>query len=264
MLDNGNRRRADIRYRTAIAGGMLLCLAFAPECFADTNWSASFGPGIVAFPRYPGARAESIWPVPAADFRYGEHLFFDTRNGLGLTWLNEPNLRMGASVWFRGGRHHDDGATVAALEGIKTAAKAQVFASSVCGHFALDTTIARDLGGSDGLTVDVMASLRFTVTARLYASVGVNASAANRQFMQTWFGITPEQSAVSGLPQYSTGGGMKSLGPVISVNYGLTSRWSLQAAIEYDALLVKAANSPVVERRALPVMGLAVVYHLHP
>src|SRR5262249_28111032 len=152
-----------------------------------------------------GARAEQLWPIPAADIRYGDSLFFNTRRGFGLTWHNDPQWQMGASLWFRKGRSHNDAAAIAELDDIKTAAKAQLFVTSHCGPFWCDPTASRDIGGSKGFTLDVNTSWHFAPTSRLSGSMGVGASLASRRFMQTWFGITAEQSAASGLPQYSPG-----------------------------------------------------------
>ena len=249
--------------RIAIAG-IILCLPLAPEAMADPTWYAELGPGVAVFPKYPGARAERVWPIPAAEIRYGDSLFFNTRRGLGLSWHNDPQWEMGVSLWLRKGRNHDDGAAVAELEDIKTAAQAQLFMTSHCGPVWFDTTASADIGGSKGLTLDFSTAWRFAPSTRLSGSVGVGVSVASRKFMQTWFGITAEQSAASGLPQYSPGGGVKSAGPTATLRYALTDRWSINTALLYDVLLVKAADSPVFERRGLPTATIGVAYRFAP
>jgi MipA family protein len=259
-----NRRARRWRAAAAAAGGMVFCLALVPEAIADSHWSAEVGPGVGVFPRYPGARGENVWPIPSVDIHYGDSLFFNTRRGFGVTWLEEPQWQMGASLWFRKGRSHNDGASVARLDDIKTAAKAQLFLASHCGSFWFDTTVSQDIGGSKGQTLETSASWRFAPTTRLHGSLGVEASFASHKFMQTWFGITAEQSAVSGLPQYSPGGGVESAGPLASLRYELTQRWSINTALLYDVLLAKGADSPVVERRALPTLMVGAAYRFAP
>jgi outer membrane scaffolding protein for murein synthesis (MipA/OmpV family) len=231
---------------------------------AAQPWFAELGPGIAVFPKYPGARAEAVWPIPSAEVRYSDSFFFNTRTGLGVTWHNDPQWQMGASFWFRKGRSHNDGPAVAELADIKTAGKAQLFLASHCGPIWFDGTASQDIGGSKGFTLDMSTSWRFSPTPRLHGSLGIEASLANRKFMQTWFGITPEQSATSGLQQYSAGGGLKSAGPTASLRYALTDRWSINTAVMYDVLLVKAADSPVVERRTLPAFTVGVAYRFAP
>jgi outer membrane protein len=183
---------------------------------------------------------------------------------LGVFLCNDAGLQLGASLWFRRGRHHDDGATVANLKDIGTAGKAQLFASVTRGPIVFDATLAQDIGGSKGLTLDSSASWRFAFSTRAHASFGVTASFASAKFMQTWFGVTAEQSSSSGLPEYSPSAGLKSAGPTASLSYALTPRWSLNTAIAYDVLVAKAADSPIVERRGLPTIALGVVHHFAP
>src|SRR5882757_3818177 len=194
------------------APGIAPCLVLSALAHAETSWSGDVGPGVVVLPKYPGSRAENVWPIPAVDLRYGDSLFFDSRRGLGVFLCNDAGLQFGASVWFRRGRHHDDGATVANLKDIGTAGKAQLFASVTRGPIVFDATLAQDIGGSKGLTLDSSASWRFAFSTRAHASFGVTASFASAKFMQTWFGVTTEQSSSSGLPEYSPSAGMKSAG----------------------------------------------------
>src|SRR5579859_5225526 len=60
-----------------------VALALCSPLLADSNFSLDAGPGLTAFPRYPGARAQHIWPIPAIDARYGS-LFLNTERGRGL------------------------------------------------------------------------------------------------------------------------------------------------------------------------------------
>jgi outer membrane scaffolding protein for murein synthesis (MipA/OmpV family) len=73
--------------------------------------------------------------------------------------------------------------------------------------------------------------------------------------------VTPAESAVSGLAQYSVRSGIESAGPNLFVNYALDATWSLQAYLSDQRLLHQVANSPVVERKRLPTMFLGAVHH---
>lgn len=241
-----------------------LSLVLSPLALADGKWAVDVGPGVVAFPKYPGSRALRIWPIPEAEVHYGDSLFFDTHRGLGVYFCNESDLQFGTSFWFRGGRRHDDGVTVARLEEIHAAGKAQLFATVVRGPFVLDAVLAQDLGGSKGLTLDTSAAWRFAFSERARASVGITASLASKKFMQAWFGVSAEQSSVSALPEYSSGAGLQYVGPTASLTFQLRPRWSLNTAIAYDVLLSKAADSPIVERRALPAIVAGVMYQFAP
>jgi outer membrane scaffolding protein for murein synthesis (MipA/OmpV family) len=191
---------------------------------------------------------------------YG-HLFATADKGVGMYAVNNSPWQVGVSLAPHLGRHHEDGARVSRLDEIGTAVDARVFAGYRFGPFTLSAAVIRDLGGSNGLTLDTGLAWHWQLSPRLLGSVGMNATAGNRQYLQTWFGVTPAEAAVSGLAQYSVRSGMQSAGPNPFVNYALSTTWSLQAYLSDQRLLHEAANSPLVERRRLPTMFLGAVRH---
>jgi outer membrane scaffolding protein for murein synthesis (MipA/OmpV family) len=218
------------------------------------------GPGLVIVPRYPGSRVERVWPFPALDVSHG-HLFATTDKGIGMYAVADDPWQVGVSLAPHLGRHHEDGPRVSRLDDIGAAVAARVFAGYRFGAFTLSAAFIRDLGGSNGLTFETGLAWRWQLSPRLLASVGANATAGNRQYLQTWFGVTPAESAVSGLAQYSVRSGIESAGPNLFVNYALDATWSLQAYLSDQRLLHQVANSPVVERKRLPTMFLGAVHH---
>jgi hypothetical protein len=107
-----------------------VALALCSPVLADSNFSLEAGPGLTAFPRYPGARAQHIWPIPAIDARYGS-LFLNTERGrgLGVFLVENQTFQLGASLWFRNGRSHNDGLTVTNL---RAAIVCEFHAMAVC------------------------------------------------------------------------------------------------------------------------------------
>jgi outer membrane scaffolding protein for murein synthesis (MipA/OmpV family) len=220
----------------------------------------NIGPGLVVVPRYPGSRVERVWPFPAMNMSYG-HLFATTDKGIGMYVVNNDPWQVGVSFAPHFGRHHDDGVRVSRLDDIGTAIGARVSAGYRFGPFTLSAAVIRDLGGSNGLTFDTGFAWRWQLSPRLLASLGANATAGNRRYLQTWFGVTPAEAAVSGLAQYSVRSGIQSAGPILFVNYALNATWSLQAYLSDQRLLHQVANSPMVECRRLPTMFLGAIRH---
>jgi outer membrane scaffolding protein for murein synthesis (MipA/OmpV family) len=223
----------------------------------------SFGPGLLVVPRYPGSSVERVWPFPAMNLHYG-HLFATTDQGIGMYAVNEGPWRVGVSLAPHFGRHHHDGPRVSQLAEIGTAAAVKMSAGYGLGPFTLSAAVARDVGGSNGLTFDTGLAWRWQLSPRVTASLGANATAGNRRDLQTWFGVTQTEAARSGLAQYSVKAGIQSAGPSLLVNYALNATWSLQAFLSDQRLLHQAANSPVVERRRLPTIFLGAARHFGP
>lgn len=250
-------------HRLWLVAGALLALV-ARQARADENWRVNAGPAVAVAPQYPGSRGELTLPLPLVDITYGQCLFVNTNHGVGAYWVNQENLQLGSSLWFRRGRFHDESARIANLEDITTALQGQLFARYQLGPIVLGTTLARDFGGSSGLTIETTVAWQLKLSPRTQVELGAQTSYGNSRYMQAWFGVTPEQARESGLSEYSPGAGFASVGPTASLNYVLSPRWTFSARVAENFLTSKASDSPIVERNALPTVVVGAAYHFLP
>jgi len=241
-----------------------LLALLARQARADESWRVNAGPAVAVAPQYPGSRGELTLPLPLVDITYRQCLFLNTNRGLGVYFVDQGNLQLGSSLWFRRGRFHDESSRVANLDEIATASQGQLFARYQIGPIAFGTTLARDFGGSSGLTIDTTVAWQLQLSARADLALGAQTSYGNDRYMQAWFGVTPEQAQASGLSRYSPGAGFASAGPTLSVNYALSPRWTFSARAAEDFLTAKASDSPIVERNALPTIAIGATYHFLP
>lgn len=224
------------------------------------DWSIRLGAGVGALPRYPGARDYRAVPLPDVDITYRGTIFLNGRNGFGVNAYRDRLITLGASIWMRGGRDEDDGDRLRGLGDIDTAAQARVFGRIAIGRAQLGATLARDLGGSDGFTVDLNLSADFRPFERLTISPGIGTTIGDNRYVQTWFGVTPAQAARSTLPAYDAGAGFVSVAGFVRATYALTDHWSVGSIVAVQRLLGDAADSPIVERRTSPTGILSLSY----
>lgn len=249
--------------RRGLLAAVMLTLQMRPV-LAEQAWRVDAGPGLAVAPQYPGSRGELTLPLPMVDIAYDQTLFLNTEHGLGAYAVNRDDLQLGSSLWFRRGRFHDESSRLAALGDIDNALQAQLFGRYRLGFVELKTTLARDFGGSSGLTVDSSVALLLQPAPGLSAAVGVQGSYGNGRTMQAWFGVTPDQARASGLAGYSPGAGFSSVGPNASLNYVLSQRWTLHARVAENFLTGKASDSPIVERNASPTIAVGATVHFFP
>lgn len=76
---------------------------------------------------------------------------------------------------------------------------------------------------------------------------GPRVSLADGQFMATYYGVTPEQSAMSNLPLYSSSPGLRSVGAGAAVKRDWTPGWSTMTFVEYERLVGAAGDSPLLD-----------------
>lgn len=228
------------------------------------RWRIEAGPGLVTMPQYPGSRGELTWPIPMVDIEYARCFFLRTDRGLGAYFLDREDVQAGTSLWFRRGRFSDESSEVSALGDIATAVQARLFANYTAGAIRFGVDVARDFGGSSGVTVDANADWRFQIGPSLRGSVGAETTYGNSKYMSTWFGVTQSQAAASGLAEYAAGSGFRSAGPTASLTYAWDRRWTFRLRVAQDFLVGTAADSPIVDRKALPTAAIGVTYRFIP
>jgi MipA family protein len=231
-----------------------------PDRKSTETWQISLGAGGIVAPEYPGAKSYKVSPVPAVDITYANTIFLNSRNGLGAYVLNNGRYTLGGSLFFRGGRDEDDDDRLRGLGDIDTAAQVRIFGSVPIGPVDLGAVLARDLGGSDGITADVTLSSTFRIGDRIRLTPGGFVTYGDDDYMQTWFGITSDQSARSRFARYDAEGGIKSVGAFVRGSYQLTDHWSIASSLRFEYLTGDAADSPIVERRAQPSFALTISY----
>jgi outer membrane protein len=122
------------------------------------------------------------------------------------------------------------------------------------------------LGGHSGIVAETGLDLRFRPSAVTEFTIGPRASFATSEYMRTYFGVTPAESARSGLSAYNPGGGIKGAGVEVTGRYEFTDRWALVGLAYYERLIGDAAASPVVkvgnENQITAKLGLSYKFGL--
>ncbi len=98
-------------------------------------------------------------------------------------------------------------------------------------------------------------------------SVGPRVTLADAGYHRAWYGVTPADSAASGLAAYTRGGGIESVGVTAGYLRQLSRRWGIAAYARYDRLVGDAASSPYVRAagsRDQPSFDLALSYTFGP
>jgi outer membrane scaffolding protein for murein synthesis (MipA/OmpV family) len=80
-------------------------------------------------------------------------------------------------------------------------------------------------------------------------SIGASTTYADEDYMQTYFGVTAEDSARSGLDRYNADSGIKDVGLDLGLNWMINKNWSTKGIASYTRLVGDADDdSPVVDQ----------------
>ncbi|MBX7199937.1 MAG: MipA/OmpV family protein [Rhodospirillaceae bacterium] len=238
-----------------IASGRVHARA-ASSSLPAADWQISAGLGLLIGPRYPGAATVRALPIPAFDARNGA-VFFNGREGLGVDLLEIEDLRGGAAMFFRSGRKEsDDRLRLAGLADIDVVPQARLFAVQSWRAIQVRAVVGRDLGGGDGTTLDLDASLTIRLGDRIRLSAGPQAAFGDGRFMRTYFGIAPGRAR----PAYGMNAGLYQAGMGAGLFTRVGQRWAMGGSVSANWLQGPAARSPVVGARAQISGGLFLTY----
>jgi outer membrane scaffolding protein for murein synthesis (MipA/OmpV family) len=70
----------------------------------------------------------------------------------------------------------------------------------------------------------------------------------DNDYMQSFYGITPEQSLSSGLSSFQTSSGILDAAVQFGINHQFSSKWAAIIYTNYARILGDAADSPIVKQ----------------
>jgi len=228
---------------------------------SPAGWGASIGAGLATVPKYPGASKQRARLVPLFAINYGGRVFVGPF-GIGVAALRWNGFRAGPVLGFERGRSEADDPRLAGLGDISTSITAGVFAGYAMGPLEISATVRQAISHStNGLSGLLQLNLRHVFPAtRTLIAIGPDLEFGNSDFQRTWFGISPTQSAASGLPVYTAQAGINRVGFHASLTYRASAHILLRSFARVSDLTQDAARSPVVERRAQVVIGAGLAY----
>ncbi|NTA14004.1 MipA/OmpV family protein [Agrobacterium tumefaciens] len=226
---------------------------------SQRNWSLIVGAGAGYEPKYEGSSDYEVTPLPVVLFTYGDWLEIDPL-GVTVTPFEHNGFSVSAKVGYEMGRDEGDHDRLKGLGDID-------FAATVGGKLAykwqgleIYAAVDQTIDGSESLIGTFGAEYMAPVTERLFLGAEAKATVANDKHMQAYFGVTPQQSAASGLPEYKAEAGLKRVDVSASAMYMLTENWLVRGEAGVGFLTGDAADSPIVEKKFQPSASIFVGY----
>src|SRR5262245_48063229 len=205
-------------------------------------WTVTIGGGTEYGPSYEGATNQTFSFVPYIDItRFGEAPEpSPPDDNFDLPLIDWKGLEVGPVGGYNTGRSTSDDGALEGLDDIDFYVQAGIYAQYwlVPNRFRLRFEGLQALHENYGFVADFSADYFQPVGSRILLSVGPRLSLADTAYMRNNFGVTPEESAASGrLAPFDIGGGLKSVGFMVSADYHFTDNFSLQVYDKYDRLL---------------------------
>lgn len=248
---------------------VLAVACMVPAAQAQTNDEPQYlGAGARLRPAYAGAESNRVDAIPYVRL-YGEHLFARTTQGIlegGWRTRSFGGVVFGAQLAYEEGRKADESAFLRdhRFEDLDPSASVGLHAEGdwKLGPVPLNALLRyrHDVESDNGVQADLRLTAGILEWGRLRAAVFGQATWANDRSTHRHFGITPEQSAVTGLPAYDPGSGVRSATLGLIGDFDISRRWVGLWGLHHDLLLDDAADSPVTRDRTNWYANAGVAY----
>ncbi|WP_163877732.1 MipA/OmpV family protein [Rhizobium laguerreae] len=223
------------------------------------DWNVVIGAGAVYGPKFEGSKDFEVMPAPFFSASFFNDYLHVGPTGLLVDIYKVENFKISAKGGMEFGRDEDDSDHLKGLGDIDSGAKIGGVISYELGPIELTAGIDKIIGGSDGVTGTFGAEYSHMVGQFIF-SAGASATWADKNYMKSYFGVTPLQSARSGLAVYDAGAGFKRIDLSASVTYLASEHWFIRGQAELGILTGDARDSPVVQKDTQPSVMMFVGY----
>ena len=211
-------------------------------------------------PSYSGSNKFSKTALPDVDVTIDKRIFINTDNGVGAYLINQDGWTFGPSMFVRLGRYQMSQSSLRGLHTIKSTPEIRLSGGYDFGVWDVSAAFSHDVEGGGGNTFELKASTTLPVASKLYVMPSVSMMLADREFMNTWYGITEGESAQTRYKAYHPRSGIESVGSAVSVTYLLDKNWAPFAKVDLRYLMGPAANSPITGNRVQATFGVGMSY----
>jgi outer membrane scaffolding protein for murein synthesis (MipA/OmpV family) len=246
------------------------------------------GLGVQSAPRYEGAESRKVSALPVLQVQWSTG-FFISGMSAGMHLSDSPTFEAGPLAAVHPGRDESGSGKVAdgigGGEQFSFAGPVDRSRKAGDGLSGMDDIGARlQLGGfanyyltpqwrltgsllygagkdRDGARLELgVQRLAAVLGARHRVSLSAGVAVVNRNYNQSYFGVSIEEASRSRFPYYEAAGGLQDAHLGARWNWTLSPAWMLTSSLQARRLLGSAGKSPLVERPTNLTVSTAIAY----
>jgi outer membrane scaffolding protein for murein synthesis (MipA/OmpV family) len=245
------------------SGGIILARLFQPDL---PTFRTALGAAADVAPLYDGASEYRTKGGPVINIHYKDIAFLSTGEGLGYNFLRGDHYQFGVAMAYDLGRkERDDLTNLHGMGDIGVAPVAKIYGSYVLSKkfpLILRVDARQFIGGAEGAIGDAGVYMPLPGSSKTFVMfAGPSITLATHHYLQTVYGVSPEQSLASGHPAYEIPhAGTAAAGVGFSATKFVTAHWLLNIDAAVSQIRGSAAQSPIVENRTQKTLAFSVDY----
>lgn len=256
----------------------------------DGSHDMYVGLGVQSAPRYDGTGSRKVSALPVLQVQWSNGIFISGMSA-GMHLSDSPTFEYGPLLAVQPGR--DDSGSGNVVDGVGVNLISSTFQDPVLkarlqgterltgmndigarlqgGVFAnyyvspawrLTSSLLYGAGNDrDGARLDLgVQRLAVALGEHHHVSLAAGVSVVNRNYNQTYFGVTSIEARRSRFGEYEAGGGLQDVHVGVRWNWVWSPSWMLTTNVQAKRLLGSAAHSPLVERSSNATVSTAIGY----
>ena len=230
------------------------------------DWYPTVGAEVLTAPDYEGASDYMVRAAPLISLgKAGSARRFSSRNdNISLGFIDTGDFRAGPTGNIVFGRDADDSPDLAGLDPVRWGVELGAFAEFYPSDWMrLRGEVRHGIRAHDGVVADFAADAFMDVTPSIRVSGGPRLSFASADYFDAYYGVSPAESAASGLAVYDPDSGVRSVGLGGAITWKATDTVTTSLFGEYSRLMGPAADSSLVKQRGEEnqfLLGVSATY----
>jgi outer membrane scaffolding protein for murein synthesis (MipA/OmpV family) len=259
-----------IRFIALPALAALSCVAHAES---EPTWrfaseSAYVGGGAAYAPRYAGSKDYRATPVIEASVLFKNGFFADTAQGIGYRLKFSDSFYATAALGLDPGRKDKDDVArpgsdhLRGMGDIKATALANVGLGYRFGdRVDVAVLLSKPLGHSDyGMSAHLVGHVLAWRGSSDSIDLSGTLDAGNRDYNQTYFGVSAAQAARTRFEAFKPGSGLYAASASATWTHQFNAHWFSRASLGATRYLHEVGRSPIVQERTNYLAAVSLAY----
>lgn len=216
------------------------------------DWKIDVGVVTLYQPVSPGIDEYEWRAFPLIDITYRDRYFLNFQKGLGLTLLGnrQSQHQLDVAIGVDFGRDESDAKELTGLGDVDESVELRLFyAFRLNKDWSVNLRLAQGLNndGHEGFTADLGVNwTQYFPETGILIQTGPSIRFADDDYLNAFYGVTAQQSLLSGYDTYKASAGIESYGWRIFARKQINEQWSLFAQTYLYSLASDAKDSPFI------------------
>ena len=222
----------------------------------------TIGYGIFSSPKYEGGSKYTIRAAPFFNLKY-RNITVNPISGVRMEFSGGENWSGGIGLGGSFGRYTKQDTNLSGLGNIDWTVEAILFAKYRARFYSINSEIYSDIlqNGHRGYYLKTSIGTAFPLfNMTTFIRPSLSITFADKNYLNSFFGVNPKQSMSSGYSEYFLNQGIKDASANLLMIYRLNDKVSLNGTLNYKMQMGAVTSSPIVKSKDQFSGGFSLTY----